>query len=479
MVSFIAQRRRGHGLRRPPAPARGAARGARRLLAQGRLLAVGPVRMLHGARRRQGGGELQALAGRRSRARRSPRSKACPTSERDRAARRRSRRRGALQCGFCTPGILVRVAALLDKKGAGLDRDDRGPPPRRPPVPLHRLREDPRRGRAARQGRDRSRVAPARRHRHRAARRYQGFDLALGDKRVRRRPAPCPACCTARCASPTTPAPTSWRIDTDAPRPRARASCACSPRPTSPASCASGSSTRTGRSSSPKAGAPSYLGDVLAVRRGRRPRRRPARGRRARRGRVPRAARRSPTRSPRSTDAEDAVWELDGNVLSRSAYARGDVDAALAASAHVVHEVFQTQRIEHAFLEPESTLAVPEPDGTLHVYSGGQGVWDDRDQIASVLGIEPQRDHRRAGRRTAARSAARRTWQPGADRAGRLPARRAGEVHAVARGVAAHPPQAPPDPHRAHRAGCDADGKLTALRARMVGDSGPVRVGRA
>src|SRR5258706_14569750 len=30
---------------------------------------------------------------------------------------------GALQCGFCTPGILVRVAALLDKKGAGLDRE--------------------------------------------------------------------------------------------------------------------------------------------------------------------------------------------------------------------------------------------------------------------------------------------------------------------------------------------------------------------
>src|SRR6266404_2578448 len=30
---------------------------------------------------------------------------------------------GALQCGFCTPGILVRVAALLERKGAALDRD--------------------------------------------------------------------------------------------------------------------------------------------------------------------------------------------------------------------------------------------------------------------------------------------------------------------------------------------------------------------
>ncbi|HDH25097.1 MAG TPA: hypothetical protein ENH00_02740, partial [Actinobacteria bacterium] len=49
----------------------------------------------------------------------------------------------------------------------------------------------------------------------------------------------------------------------------------------------------------------------------------------------------------------------------------------MATSSHVVHEVFQTQRVEHAFLEPESTLAAPQPGGTLKVWSGGQGVWDD------------------------------------------------------------------------------------------------------
>ena len=70
---------------------------------------------------------------------------------------------------------------------------------------------------------------------------------------------------------------------------------------------------------------------------------------------------------------EDAVWGLDGNVLSRSVYSRGDADAALASSTHTVREVFETQRVEHAFLEPESTLAVPREDGGLHVYSGGQG----------------------------------------------------------------------------------------------------------
>ncbi|NIU20683.1 MAG: molybdopterin-dependent oxidoreductase, partial [Actinobacteria bacterium] len=56
---------------------------------------------------------------------------------------------------------------------------------------------------------------------------------------------------------------------------------------------------------------------------------------------------------------DDAVWGLEGNVLSVSRYSRGDVDTALAAAAHTVAETFETQRVEHAFLEPESTLAMP------------------------------------------------------------------------------------------------------------------------
>src|SRR5690606_21981478 len=64
-------------------------------------------------------------------------------------------------------------------------------------------------------------------------------------------------------------------------------------------------------------------------------------------------------------DPEDAVWGVSGNVLSRCSYSRGQVDEALALSTHTIHEVFQTQRVEHAFLEPESTLAVPQSDGRL------------------------------------------------------------------------------------------------------------------
>ena len=58
-------------------------------------------------------------------------------------------------------------------------------------------------------------------------------------------------------------------------------------------------------------------------------------------------------------------------------------------------ETFRTGAIEHAFLEPEACLVVPSavdvPAGTprLHVFSQGQGAWEDRRQIASFLGLAP------------------------------------------------------------------------------------------
>jgi len=169
-------------------------------------------------------------------------------------------------------------------------------------------------------------------------------------------------------------------------------------------------------------------------------------------------------------DPEVAVFGTKNNVLSVSAYARGDVDAALAASAHVVHETFQTQRIEHAFLEPESTLAVPA-DGHLHVYSGGQGVWDDRDQIASLLGLTNddvtvelvsnggafggKEDMSNQGQTALA------AWLLQRPVKCTLSREESFLIHAKR-----HPIRLE------YWAGCDADGRLTALKVRGIGDSG-------
>src|SRR5664280_721261 len=80
-----------------------------------------------------------------------------------------------------------------------------------------------------------------------------------------------------------------------------------------------------------------------------------------------------------------------GNLLSLSEVKRGDPDAAFAAAPHVLTETFSTQYIEHAFLEPESSLAVPTGDGGLHFYTQGQGIWSDRRQVASVLGLSQEK----------------------------------------------------------------------------------------
>ena len=58
---------------------------------------------------------------------------------------------------------------------------------------------------------------------------------------------------------------------------------------------------------------------------------------------------------------EDTFAPRPSNVLQpTTAFSRGDVDAALAAAAHVIEATFDTQPIDIAFLEPESCLAVPQ-----------------------------------------------------------------------------------------------------------------------
>ena len=174
---------------------------------------------------------------------------------------------------------------------------------------------------------------------------------------------------------------------------------------------------------------------------------------------------------------EDAVWTLSGNELSRSTYVRGDVDEALARSAHVARQTFQTQRIDHAFLEPESTLAVPTigADGStesLYVYSGGQGVWDDRNDIARMLDVSTDQvtvelvsnggafggkeDMSNQGQTALA------AWLLGRPVKTTFSREESFLVH-----TKRHPIR------MEYEVGCDTDGKLLAVKARMIGDSGP------
>ncbi len=160
----------------------------------------------------------------------------------------------------------------------------------------------------------------------------------------------------------------------------------------------------------------------------------------------------------------------NGNLLSRSTIIRGNVEEAFAQSAYVIEDTYRTQMIEHLFLEPEACIAIPE-DGGLHVLSQSQGVFDDRRQIARILGWDEQRvrvdlisngggfggkEDMSVQGQTALLAAL--VGKPVKLRLNRKESFRV------------HPKRHPLDMH--YKVGCDADGRLTAVRARMIGDTG-------
>ena len=74
------------------------------------------------------------------------------------------------------------------------------------------------------------------------------------------------------------------------------------------------------------------------------------------------------------------------NVLETCTIRFGEVDKAFAEAAYVSSDIYETQRIEHAFLETETALALPNGDG-IKVFSQGQGVYVDRKQVAKILNL--------------------------------------------------------------------------------------------
>jgi xanthine dehydrogenase molybdenum-binding subunit len=178
-----------------------------------------------------------------------------------------------------------------------------------------------------------------------------------------------------------------------------------------------------------------------------------------------------PVTDPFDALAEDAPRLHErGNVLSTSVVRRGDVDAALRKSAHVLTETFSTQFIEHAFLEPEASLAVPE-DGGFHVFSQGQGVWEDRRQIASFLGVSEDLVRVTLVSNGGAFGAKEDlNVQCHAVLVAHLTGRPAQVVLSRAESLRFHAKRHPMVME--YTIGADEAGRLSALRARIVGDTG-------
>lgn len=81
-----------------------------------------------------------------------------------------------------------------------------------------------------------------------------------------------------------------------------------------------------------------------------------------------------------------------GNLLSITEFSRGgDIEKAFDLSHHVVSAQYQTQLVEHAFLETETAIARPCEKGAIQIYTQSQGIYEDRHTISKILGLEKEK----------------------------------------------------------------------------------------
>ncbi len=98
-----------------------------------------------------------------------------------------------------------------------------------------------------------------------------------------------------------------------------------------------------------------------------------------------------PVTCPAEALAEGApLVHSAGNVLSHEHLVRGNAEEVIANSKYKVTKHYETPWTEHAFLEPECAIAMPFGDGVF-IYSTDQGTYDTRHETSILLGLEPDK----------------------------------------------------------------------------------------
>lgn len=86
----------------------------------------------------------------------------------------------------------------------------------------------------------------------------------------------------------------------------------------------------------------------------------------------------------------------DGNIMSRANLVRGNADEAIKNSKYVVTRKYKTSWQEHGFMEPECCVAIPEGEDGLLVYTSSQSIYDVQRECSKMLGVAPEKVHCRA-----------------------------------------------------------------------------------
>lgn len=81
----------------------------------------------------------------------------------------------------------------------------------------------------------------------------------------------------------------------------------------------------------------------------------------------------------------------EGNLLKHIKVRKGDIEQGFNEAEVVLEHTFFTPTTEHAFMEPECSIANPTPDGRMEIYVGSQIPYADREQVAQALGWPVER----------------------------------------------------------------------------------------
>lgn len=88
----------------------------------------------------------------------------------------------------------------------------------------------------------------------------------------------------------------------------------------------------------------------------------------------------------RAMEEDSPKLHEKGNLLSRTYVKRGDPEKALAEARYVVKNIYRTPPLEHAFIEPESAVAFYDGD-IMTLYVGTQSITHDHHELCRVLGL--------------------------------------------------------------------------------------------
>ena len=169
--------------------------------------------------------------------------------------------------------------------------------------------------------------------------------------------------------------------------------------------------------------------------------------------------------------SEDApLVHHDGNVMAHEHLRKGNPEEIIDKSKYKVTKVYDTPWTEHAFLEPETAIAMPFDDG-VYVYSSDQGTYDTRHETSILLGLPKEKvigENKLVGGGFGGKEDV--TVQHLAALIAYVTKRVAKVKLTRAESIMVHPKRHPM--HMEFTTACDENGYLTAMKAVIIADTG-------